>query len=406
MAKPSRTPAPRRIPRSPLDSEPDRPIPRATDTPSVVRINPTDPIPQLRTYKPTPTTEYPTILLEGEDGAGKTWQAALLTADERVGRSFFLEWGIEGTAREYLAIPGVDYEIIDHDGTWSDIYGQVRAVRAEAIRAHRAGEKPVVLIVDTITGEWEQLKAWTNRRTRSTNRARALLERDPDAAIKTSFGMWQDTKERHRDLMRELVTMPGIVVLCARGRQVAEVDESGNPTGGTRYAVNAEKEIGHDVKVSVRMFNDAPPMITKCRSVHAGINPAVDPPRVVPDFSLSWLVFDVLKLGEDARPRHVAPVNADESGTEEAQDRAPWEAGADADVGFDPATATAQRWNQEVSTAQERGDLPYLKWLWRTAKEIEAGQEIIDGIAEAGMRATAATTDAPDQTEAEHDQGS
>jgi hypothetical protein len=61
--------------------------------------------PVLRSHQPSGKVAAPFILVEGEEKAGKTWLAVLLTADERIGRAFFLDLG-EGTAEEYGRIPG------------------------------------------------------------------------------------------------------------------------------------------------------------------------------------------------------------------------------------------------------------------------------------------------------------
>ena len=85
----------------------------------------------LRTRKPTGVPSWPLILLAGEAKTGKTYRAAEFTGDENVGRAFWLDLA-EGCADEYGLVPGADYEIVDHDGTWIDIVTQVAEVREVA----------------------------------------------------------------------------------------------------------------------------------------------------------------------------------------------------------------------------------------------------------------------------------
>ena len=72
----------------------------------------------IKSRKPTGVVPYPVILLEGPEKAGKTWAALLLSRSERVGQTYVLDLG-EGSADEYGAIPGVRYEVLEHDGTYA-----------------------------------------------------------------------------------------------------------------------------------------------------------------------------------------------------------------------------------------------------------------------------------------------
>jgi len=76
------------------------------------------PVSLIKSRKPTGVVPYPVILLEGPEKAGKTWAALLLSRSERVGQTYVLDLG-EGSADEYGAIPGVRYEVLEHDGTYA-----------------------------------------------------------------------------------------------------------------------------------------------------------------------------------------------------------------------------------------------------------------------------------------------
>jgi len=253
----------------------------------------------LHTRTPTGAVGWPCILVEGGEGSGKSYLAALLTASERVGRSFWLEIGTEGTADEYAAIPGVRYEILIHDGTWRSILDQVEAVRDEAAKRRDAGEPPVVLVIDTMTAEWEMHSDWADNRARDREsrkrqeKGRAAVPADFDVTI--GMDLWNDAKGRHRKLMTQLLTFPGIVVLLARAGEVALV-RNGRPVEGQKdYKVRGEKDLAFDASAWIRLDRAAPPSIVKLRSVHAGVRPGHDAVREVPNLSLDWLIFDLMR---------------------------------------------------------------------------------------------------------------
>lgn len=105
----------------------------------------------IKSRKPTGAVPWPLVLVEGAEKTGKSWALAEFTASEKVGQAYWLDLG-EGAADEYAAIPGANYLVIEHDGTWADIVGQVSAVRQEAQRAHTAGEKPGLKVPTTANG--------------------------------------------------------------------------------------------------------------------------------------------------------------------------------------------------------------------------------------------------------------
>lgn len=264
--------------------------------------------PQIRTRKPTGAVPWPLVLVEGPEKSGKSWMCAEFTADQRIGQSYWIDLG-EGSADEYAAIDGADYLVVDHNGTWPDIIGQVTAIHTEAGRAHAAGENPTVLIVDSMSAEWDMLKDWVGSRARESNYAKRLLAKDPDAEIKPAMNYWNDANDRHGKLMRLLMTFPGIVVVTARGKEVAKLDSAGKPMPNEReYKVEGHKSLAFDASAWVRLSRDAAPLVVGARSVNHGVQPGVDKPRPVPDLSIAKLVFDVLKC--DPRTARVRDLRA------------------------------------------------------------------------------------------------
>ncbi|QEQ94459.1 RecA-like DNA recombinase [Mycobacterium phage KingMidas] len=255
----------------------------------------------LKTRPPTGAVPWPLILVEGGEKAGKSWAAAVLSSSDRVGRTLWIDWS-EGAADEYGAIPGARYEVIEHDGTWTSIMEQVRASRDEAQRAIDAGEKPVVLVIDSMTAEWDDLKEWVDNKARRREANLKKLERDPEAEIVISTDLWNLATARHKELMRILMRFPGIVVMIARGADQVAM-ENGKPTSQRTWKVEGQKNLAFDASVWVRLNRGEHPQIIGARSVHAGIIPGEDKPRRVPDLTLEQLVFDILKC--DPKTAHV-----------------------------------------------------------------------------------------------------
>jgi hypothetical protein len=265
----------------------------------------------LRTRKPTGAVPWPLILLEGGEKAGKSWAAAELSASERVGQTYWLDLN-EGAADEYGAIPGARYLVVEHTGTWADILTSVAAIRDEARRAADAKEPPVVLVLDSMTAEWDLLKDWAGNRAKGSKSNQGRLRKDPNAEVSVPMNLWNDATARHRRLMTMLMTFPGIVVMTARGKEVASLDANGRPVEGSKdYKVEGHKNLGFDASVWVRMSREHAPMVIGARSVHAGLRPGVDKPQPIHDFTLERLVFDLLKCDPaQARVRDMTTTQA------------------------------------------------------------------------------------------------
>jgi hypothetical protein len=146
-----------------------------------------------------------------------------------------------------------------------------------------------------------------------TDSNKSKLARDPNAEIQVSMNFWNDAGTRHRRLMTMLMTFPGIVVVTARGKDVAALDAKGAPIPGTKeYRVEGHKNLAYDASCWVRMFRDKPAVVIGARSVHAGIRPGKDKPHDLdPDWSLEGLIFDFLQCDPArARVRDLAELRA------------------------------------------------------------------------------------------------
>jgi hypothetical protein len=104
--------------------------------------------------------------------------------------------------------------------------------------------------------------------------------------------------------MTILMTFPGVVVITARGGEVAMV-EGGKPVEGKKsYRVEGHKSLAYDASVWLRLTRDGKPVVIGARSVHTGVRPGIDQPEPLgADWSLEWLIFDALKC--DPAKAHV-----------------------------------------------------------------------------------------------------
>jgi hypothetical protein len=248
----------------------------------------------LRTRPPTGGVPWPLILIEGSEKAGKSWACAELSASPKVGQTYWIDLG-EGSADEYGAIPGTRYLVVEHDGTFTQLLAAVEAIKAEAAKAAQAGQPPVVLVIDSMTAEWDLLKgiADAKARQRLAKKGRAVA---PDAEPQISMDLWNDVNSKHRRLMTHLMTFPGIVAVTARGKEVAALDASGRPVEGSKeYKVDGQKNLAFDATVWIRVSRDHPPVVVGARSVHAGVRPGVDRPVPAPGLTLEKVIFDILK---------------------------------------------------------------------------------------------------------------
>jgi hypothetical protein len=256
--------------------------------------------PTLHTRPPTGRVPWPLILIEGGEKSGKSWACAQFSASDRIGQMYWIDLG-EGSADEYGAIPGARYLVVEHDGTWDQIYGSVLAVRAEAQHAADAGQPPVVLVVDSMTAEWDLLKDWAANRARQRHNAKARKfggrQLGDDDEPKIAMDLWNDATARHRKFMTVLMTFPGIVLVTARGKDVAKMDDAGRPVENTKeYKVEGQKALGFDATCWIRLDRGKPGRVIGLRSVHTGRRPGYDDPiELAKNWSIEGIVFDTLR---------------------------------------------------------------------------------------------------------------
>lgn len=255
----------------------------------------------LETRKPTGHVSWPTILVEGGEGSGKSYAMAQFTADERVGRAFWFDIG-EGAADEFGGIG--DYEIVEINGTWDDLIDQVLNVVEIAELAAAKGEPPVMACFDSVSAVWDMCSGWAYAKAAQSRANATILKNDPEADINIGPLVWTNAKARWYQFFRPLKMAPLIAVMSAKAADTVAI-EGGRPVQGKSvYKIKAQKELPYDVNAIVRMSAESPPMVTKARSPKWGIRPGVDEPKPFRDLTLARLVFD--GMGFDPNATQVA----------------------------------------------------------------------------------------------------
>lgn len=243
---------------------------------------------RLRTRKPTGQVAYPLILVEGAEKSGKTYLALELSASERVGRTFVFELG-ERAADEYA--PLGDYEIVEHNGTYADLFGQLR----EACMEPSPVDRPNVIVLDSASMLWVLLKDQASAAARRSKRAVKILQDDPDADIETTMTYWNTASERWWAVINLLRGWPGITILTARAGEVTKV-VGGQPVAGqTEWSREVKKGTEFAMTAIIRPQFPKPPLLVSVQSLSLQI-PAkgLALPKVG---ALEALIFDTLGAG-------------------------------------------------------------------------------------------------------------
>lgn len=231
----------------------------------------------LQTRKPTGKVAWPIILLAGGEGSGKTWAAAEASGIEYIDRAFFLEAG-EASADEYGAIPGADYEVIEHDGSFQAMLEAVKA----AGEVPAAEGKANMLIIDSISEIWELL---TDMAQHQANGRRGRAGANGEKQI--TMDLWNSAKGAMSKFIVALRRFPGVVIITSRLDYVAEV-EGGKPTGVHVWKVRAEKNLPYQAQVVVQARKPRTWTLTKIMSTKFQLDPGGEMP--LPDFSVEKIL--------------------------------------------------------------------------------------------------------------------
>lgn len=324
----------------------------------------------LNTRKPTGIPPWPILLLAGREKAGKTWAALEASTSDLIGRVLYIGIG-EDDPDEYALIPGAEFEIVVHDGTYPGIIEAVRAAVAEP-----AGDKPTLIVIDSMTRLWnligDNMQAVANKRAKG--------RRNPNGDFTISADLWNVAASQWQDVMDTLRVHQGPVILTARLDQVA-VMENGQPTAQKEWKVQAHKSLVFDATAIVELRERGQFLVTGAKSARIKL----EKPRSYPGFTVEKFWAD-LGLADGTGERSHATVHADKTGTEPGtptkQDQV-----AAAVTAINAATTPEKL--DDIENHAKRvgidGVKPFADAL--TAKRAELGQSNVDHWATAGVPA-------------------
>lgn len=241
-------------------------------------------IPTITTRRPTGKVPWPMLCIAGVEKAGKSYGAALLSASDLIDRTFYIEIG-EGAADQYGDLPGVRYEIVEHDGSYDGIG---RAIWAATMQPRENG-KPHAIVIDSLTELWDlladeqQLKA--NQRVAARAAERKQSAPTDDAQI--TMDLWNVAKKKWRKVIDMLRVYDGPTILLARLEQVA-VMKDGKPTTDREWKVRAEKNLVFECDGIVKMYAPQVAKLSGLRSTRLQVPPGSELP--LPGFTIDGLL--------------------------------------------------------------------------------------------------------------------
>jgi hypothetical protein len=259
------------------------------------------------------------ILLAGPEKTGKSRLAAEGTASELVGMTFWIEiGGSEGTADYYGRIPGANYEIVTHDGTYQDILDAVRWAVAQppAVEGKRN-----MIVLDNVTVLWDMLsdEQALYARWRAEKNAKDNHRRSPNLDLPVTVGhdLWNRAKDRWGEILWHLRRHSGPTLLLAR-QEVVTAFENDKPTRDKTRKIKTEKNLPGAVDAIVELHALGEAYLTGVRTLHWEVTPGQS--ERFENFSIDALLR---RMGfEDAAPaRQVTEARPEAYLAEQAQEQ-------------------------------------------------------------------------------------
>ncbi|MEE1764431.1 hypothetical protein [Streptomyces sp. SP18BB07] len=234
----------------------------------------TTPLRERRSRKPTGLPNPPMIVLCGPEKCGKSHEAARGTGSDLIGLAFWIEiGGSEGTADYYGRVPGANYEIVPHDGSYQDI---LDAIRWAVAQPQRVPGKPNMIVIDNGSNLWDMIsdeQALFARR-RAVAKAQDNRRRAPslDDPVVVDPDLWNRAKDRWGEILWMLRRHAGPVVMIAR-QEIVTAFENDKPTRNTTRKIKAEKNLPAAVDAIVEMHGIGEAYLTGVRTLHWDVKP-------------------------------------------------------------------------------------------------------------------------------------
>ena len=313
----------------------------------------------MQTRKPTGRAPWPIVLLAGAEKAGKSWAAAEATGHDLIRDAYWLGIG-EDDPDEYAQVPGADFSIIEHDGTYGAILQSLRDLAALPVDpAH-----PDLLIVDSMGRLWAQLSdmAQAEANQRAAAKAAKYHRPAPEEDVTIGMDLWNRAKGRWNDALDLLRAFPGPVIVTARLSVVTVMDAQGQPTKEKTDKIEAEKNLAYEVAAVVKMRARGDAELSGVRSVKLQL----DRPTPLREFSIANL-WDAMGVGQGMDQRsHPAQSTVTPEQQQAAEQEAPPQQQA--------PQAAPQQW---LDRAVRAGSVDEVRGLWLQARDAGA---LTDGL--------------------------
>lgn len=271
-------------------------------------------IPTITTRRPTGKVPWPMLCIAGVEKAGKSYGAALFSSSDLIDRTFYIEIG-EGAADQYGALPGVRYEIVEHDGSYDSI---AQAVYAATMQPRENG-KPHAIVIDNATELWDLLVEEQQLKANQRAIAKATEQKKPEPTEEAQITMdlWPIAKKKWRKVIDMLRVYDGPSVLLTR-LELVTVVKNGKPTTDREWKIRAEKNLPFECDGIVKMYAPQVAKLSGLRSTRLQVPPGSELP--LPGFTIDGLLR---RMGLDgtvamAARSYTAPRPQD---AEELQDR-------------------------------------------------------------------------------------
>lgn len=218
----------------------------------------------LKTRRPTGKPSWPITLIAGAEKAGKSWACAQASASDLVGRTLWIGIG-EDDPDEYGVIPGADFEIVEHDGTYRGILAAVTAAQQEP-----QGDLPTLLVVDSMTRLWQLISGDMQARANDRARVKAEKYRKPIPAedVQITMDLWNVARDQWEAVVDVLRAHQGPVLVTARLEEVTVMDSAGKPTTEKEFKVQAHKSLPFDVGAIVELPQRGQAFLRGVKSAH------------------------------------------------------------------------------------------------------------------------------------------